>query len=232
MLPLIRAGLASRLIQMGFRVNQISRVLGVTPAAVTQYLKGVRGKKLAQIENQKQMIDALAEKGARRINGDGPPLSTVELLDVIHQIVTVANGEKIVHTRSENGEKSESIAIMKARLELELNAAQKCLDLANRARDDYTGLLLRMVASDSIRHADIVSHLISGLETGHEIAYEAPDRALLVEILSMEDNAKEISLQRTVRIAHGVARLLLESIDMDEEKHERLIGKLAGRSVT
>jgi hypothetical protein len=47
-----------------------------------------------------------------------------------------------------------------------LNAAQKCDDLANRARDEYTRLLLRMVASDSIRHADIVSQMISWLESG------------------------------------------------------------------
>jgi hypothetical protein len=32
-----------------------------------------------------------------------------------------------------------------------------------------------------------------------------------------------------VSINDGVARLPLESIDMDEEKHERLIGKLAER---
>ncbi len=232
MLPLLRASVANRLLRMGFRVNQISRVLDVTPPAVTQYLKGVRGKKITETENQKQIIDALAEKGAQRINGNMEPLSTVELLDVAHQILAVTSGERMLGTRSESKKKSKSIAILKERLQLELKAAQKCLDLANRAKDDYTRLLLRMVASDSIRHADIVSQIVSWLETGHEIAEEAPDRGLLTEILAMEDNANEFSLRKTVRIDHGVARLLLESIDMDEEKHERLIGKLAERSRT
>jgi rubrerythrin len=135
-------------------------------------------------------------------------------------------------TRSESGKKSKSIAILKERLQLELKAAQKCLDLANRARDDYTRLLLRMVASDSIRHADIVSQIVSWLETEHEIAEDVPDPGLLTEILAMEDNANEFSLRKTVRVDHRVARLLLESIDMDEKKHERLIGKLAERSRT
>jgi hypothetical protein len=214
---------------MGFKASQISRVLNVTPAAVTQYLKGIRGRRLAETQNQRQMIDALAEKGAQRIKGNLEPLSTVELLDVAHQILTVSSGEKIIGSKSEN-KKNESIAILKVRLQLELKAAQRCLDLANNAKDEYTRLLLRMVASDSIRHADIVSQMVLWLETGHEGAYEPPDQRLLDEILAIEDNANEFSLRKTVRIKHGVAKLLLESIDMDEEKHERLIGKLAERS--
>jgi hypothetical protein len=89
-----------------------------------------------------------------------------------------------------------------------------------------------MVASDSIRHADIVSQIISWLETEREIEWEVPDPALLTEILTMEDNANELSLRKTVPINHKIARLLLESIDMDEEKHERLIGMLAQISRT
>jgi rubrerythrin len=178
------------------------------------------------------MIDALAEKGAQRINGNMEPLSTVELLDVAHQILAVTSGERMLRASSESKKNSKSLAILKGRLQLELKAAQKCLDLANRAKDDYTRLLLRMVASDSIRHADIVSQIVSWLETGHEIAEDAPGRGLLNEILAMEDNANEFSLRKTVRVDHRVARLLLESIDMDEEKHERLIGKLAERSRT
>ncbi len=227
MLPLVRATVTKRLLQMGFRANQISRVLNVTPAAVAQYTKGVRGKKLIGMVNQ-QLIDPLAEKAAQRINGNMEPLGTVELLDVAHQTLALTSGENILVTKTENRKKSKSIAILKGRLQLELKAAQKCLDLANRAKDDYTRLLLRMVASDSIRHADIVSQIVSWLENEHEVAHVAPDRGLLTEILAIEDNANEFSLMKTVRVDHGVAKLLLESIDMDEAKHERLIEKLAG----
>ena len=125
MLPLARASVANRLLHMGFRVNQISLVLDVTPPAVTQYLKGVRGKKITETENQKQMIDALAEKGAQRINGNMEPLSTIELLHVAHQILAVTSGERMLGTRSESRKKSKSIAILKARLQLELKAAAK-----------------------------------------------------------------------------------------------------------
>jgi predicted transcriptional regulator len=98
MLPLVRAGLASRLARAGFRVHQIARVLDVTPAAVTQYLKGVRGKKHAEDENRKRVMDALADKVAQRINGSMEPLTTMELLDVAHQLLTVTNGREYLTT--------------------------------------------------------------------------------------------------------------------------------------
>ena len=166
MLPLVRATLARRLLQMGFKASQISRILNVTPAAITQYSKGVRGKKIAEAPSQRQIIDALAEKGAQRIKANMEPISTVELLDIAHQILTVTSGERMLATKPENRKKSESIVILKERLQLELKAAQRCLDLANRAKDEYSRLLLRMVASDSIRHADIVSQIVLWLETG------------------------------------------------------------------
>lgn len=211
---------------MGFRVHQISRVLDVTQPAVIQYLKGVRGKQIAEVESQKQMIDALADKAAQRINGDMEPLSTMELLDVIHQILTVSNGEGMLRASPENGERNRSMAVLRGRLQLELKAAQKCFFLANSAKGDYTRLLLRMIASDSIRHADIISQIISFLETGIEIPDEDLDRGMLTEILTIEDNADELSLRNTVKIKQGVARLLLESIDMDEKKHDRLLAKM------
>ena len=229
MLPLIRASLARRLAQTGFRVHQIARVLGVTSAAVTQYLKGVRGKKSTEDENRKRVIEALADKAAHRITGNLEPLSAMELLDTAHQLLAVTSGENILSTRTENDNRNKSTPILTDRLQLELQAAQKCLDIANRAKDDYTRLLLRMIASDSIRHADIISQIISWLQAEHEAALELPDRGLLAEILRIEDSASEFSLRKTVRINHKVAKLLLESIDMDEEKHERLIGMLAER---
>jgi len=231
MLPILRASLANRLLQKNLRVNQIAHILNVTPSAVTQYANGLRGKKRTESEREGQIIDALAEKATQRIEGNMGPLSTAELLDTAHEIIAVTRGETML-TTSSVGKGRESAIILKGRLQLELKAAQKCLDLANRARDEYTRLLLRMVASDSIRHADIVSQMISWIESGQEFTQDVPDRELLTEILAIEDNANESSLRKSVKINHSVARLLLESIDMDEEKHERLIGKLAENNST
>lgn len=226
LLPLVRAKLAKKLLRMGYRAKEISSMLRVTPAAVTQYRKGRRGNKLSGAGKHEQIIDALADRAAHRIRSGSGPLEIVELLDAGYQLLSAANSERVLESRAERTDNSESIRVLRGRLQLELKAAEKCLDLASRTRDDYSRLLLRMVASDSIRHADIVSQLMSWLETGHEPVFEPPDEELLNQMLTIEDSASELSLRKTVKVSHGIAKLLLESIDMDEKKHDRLIAKM------
>ena len=83
-----------------------------------------------------------------------------------------------------------------------------------------------MIASDSIRHADVVSQVISWLEADGKRHVELPSKELLESMLSMEDSAKEVSLQEGVKVDHPVARLLLEWIDMDEAKHGKMVTKM------
>jgi len=111
-----------------------------------------------------------------------------------------------------------------------LKASQHCFSLANTAKGDYTRLLLRMIASDSIRHADIISQIVAFMERGIESPDEGIDRELLSEILAIEDSAEEVPLRNQVKVSHGVARLLLESIDMDEKKHDKLLGEMQSLS--
>ena len=61
------------------------------------------------------------------------------------------------------------------------------------------------------------------LESGHQPEFESPAGEFLNEVLTIEDKAAEIALNETIKIPHRIAQLLLESIDMDEEKHERMI---------
>jgi len=83
-----------------------------------------------------------------------------------------------------------------------------------------------MIAADSMRHADVVSQIISWTELPNEPIMKVPKREFLDAILQIEDKASEQSLKDTVKISHPVARLLLEWIDADEKKHERIIGKM------
>lgn len=91
-----------------------------------------------------------------------------------------------------------------------------------------------MIAADSIRHGDVVSQLISWLEAGSESDIVLPNETLLHSMLSIEDSANEVSLSESVQVDHPVARLLLEWIDIDEGKHERIMGKMLsyGRKVS
>ena len=61
---------------------------------------------------------------------------------------------------------------------------------------------------------------------GAKNEFRAPDRELLEQMISLEDSATEVNLQKNVITTHPVARLLLEWIDTDEEKHEKIVTKV------
>jgi len=59
-LPCIRAALAIELVEMGLSQNEISKMLGITQAAVSQYTSKKRGTKLNFQDDAKAEIKKLA----------------------------------------------------------------------------------------------------------------------------------------------------------------------------
>jgi len=226
MIPLLRAWVAKRLAKQGFRVRDIASVLSITPAAVTQYVKGRRGGNSKGLKRFESVLDVLVEKAAKRIRSNLGPIGMAEIMDVIYQISAARSGQELLQSQSAKPEHREALKLLKERLQLELVAAQRCLELTNKINDEYSKLLLRMIASDSIRHADVVSQVISWLETGHVTAFQPPDLSFLKSMLEIEDKAIESSLAEKIEIPHPVAKVLLTSIDMDEEKHEKIVSEL------
>jgi predicted transcriptional regulator/bacterioferritin (cytochrome b1) len=226
MIPLVRAWVAKRLAKQGFRVKDISKALGITPAAVSQYVKGRRGRGLKDLDKFGSMLTGLLEKTARMIRSGTGSVEMGELVDVVYQISAASSGQEILESRVRKSEHVESIRLLRERLRLELVAAQRCLELTNRIDDEYSKMLLRMIASDSLRHADVVSQIISWLETGRATKFQPPDLSFLKGMLEIEDKASESSLKEKIEIPHPVAKVLLDSIDMDEEKHERILSQL------
>ncbi len=231
LIPAVRAALARRMAAAGFSGSETAASLRVTRAAVTQYLKSTRGKKGGH-PSIERLVEPLAEKLIERAKAGLGPVETVELVEVAHQVMVVEAGRGIVASVPESGDRGTSLALLRERLKLELSAAERYLELANRTPDDHTKLLLRMIASDSIRHSDVVSQVISWLESGGGRRFELPSGEVLQSILALEDSAKEASLRETVRVDHPVASLLLEWIDADEAKHAKMVARMLalGRS--
>jgi predicted transcriptional regulator/rubrerythrin len=232
LIPMIRAGVAEKLAADHFKVKQIAVALNVTPAAVTQYLKRRRGANLFSVEPIDHLIVPLAEKAAKRVRSGAGGITTVELLETARQVMVVSAGRKLVSHEQEGAESGGSLDLLRERLQLELSAAENYLELANRTSDDHTKLLLRLIASDSIRHADIVSQVISWLEARSGKGFELPGEDLLKSMLALEDSAKEANLRESVRVDHPIARLLLEWIDMDEAKHGKMVSRMLGMGRT
>jgi len=226
LIPIIRARLAEKLSKQGFSVKEIAEARNVTSAAVTQYIKKRRGSDTAGVIGADSLIDPLVEKLVRRVRSGLGGIETMELLEAARQVMVLNAGSRIAQGRHDEPKLSKSLELLRRRLQLELAAAEKYLELANKTSDDYTKLLLRMIAADSIRHADVVSQIISWLEAGNRSDFEVPGRALLESMLSIEDSANEESLRDTVDVAHPVARILLEWIDTDEAKHGKIVTRI------
>ena len=60
-LPSIRAAIAEELIKRGISQQEVSRMLGITPPAVSQYLSKKRGYNIEFREDIRQAIGVLAE---------------------------------------------------------------------------------------------------------------------------------------------------------------------------
>jgi len=233
LIPVIRARLARKLASRGFRVKEIADALNVTQAAVSQYIKLKRGGDSERQASMDGLVDPLAEKLALRIRSGLGGIATVELLEAARQVMVMDAGSITLRKRPEEQDepkRRESLELLRRRLQLELKAAERYLDLANRSSDDYTKLLLRMIASDSIKHGDVVSQIISWLEAGNESGFELPSQALLESMLSMEDSANEVSLRKSIEVGHPIARILLEWIDTDEVKHGKMVGRVLALS--
>ena len=226
MIPVVRARLALSLKREGLRVTEIAAALNTTPAAVVQYLKGKRGKLTVRPAQVDRTIDALADKVLQRVrSGVREGVRMPELMEAADQIIIASKGNRMLEEISQKKEK-QVVEVLRQRLELELKASERCLESAVKFDDQYSKLLLRMIAADSMRHADVVSQIISWTELPHELTLNVPRKEFLDAIMQIEDKAGEQSLRDTVKISHPVARLLLEWIDVDEKKHERVISKM------
>lgn len=224
LVPAIRSRIAVRLHSMGYRVRDIATVIGTTQPAVIQYLNGRRGLYTKDEGLLDKLIEPLVLRAVEMINSDNGKIEPVELLEIAKQLAVIRTGKRYI--QSEGRTTDELLLLLRRRLQLELSAAEQYLELSKRTSDDYTRLLLRMIASDSIRHGDIVSQMISWVESGREISASLPDRAFLEGMLSIEDRASESSLAEKVRTDHPIAGLLLEWIDEDEKKHERTMKRI------
>jgi len=193
---------------------------------VTRYLKRKRGTNILSVGRIDHVVAPLAEKVAKSVRAGTGGIKTVELLETARQVMVINTGRQIIARESEEPERNESLDLLRQRLRLELTAAESYLELANKTTDDHTKLLLRMIASDSIRHGDVVSQVISWLDSDSENGFQLPGEDLLKSMLALEDSADEANLRESIKADHPVARLLLEWIDMDEAKHGKMVVRM------
>lgn len=94
-LPGIRAAIAQELVARGLSQREVSRLMGITPAAVSQYVSRKRGYSIVFSDGVKSSIDSLADDLLENRAGD--------LVERICQICKDARGEDICKARECKG---------------------------------------------------------------------------------------------------------------------------------
>jgi len=81
-LPAIRAALATELVKNGVAQQDVAKILGIAPSAVSQYLSGKRGYRIVFERPAEKLIEDLA-KDIR--NGKVPDI-TARICDICHEM--------------------------------------------------------------------------------------------------------------------------------------------------
>lgn len=235
-LQVVRALVARKLVEdLNFSRKEAAEILGLTPAAVSQYLTGRRVIRLTRTiegsQQLQQLVADLADTLAEQRGKKGMKDPAIYLLDTSEKILahlTRSEDMSKVREPAAAGEETEQrrawISLLRERLSEEQKAAYTSLEFAQRSKNDLIKALFRQIASDSLRHADIVSSLISYLQRGGKGPRIDPMSVKELEaMMSQEEAAGEASLVRLRREINGAANLLLKSIDADERKHLLLL---------
>jgi uncharacterized protein len=211
----------------GLSERQTAVLLGIVPSSVSQYLSGKRlGPTLSRYLDDEEARRIARRTAQQLMAGSAGPRTVLESAIVL--------GERAAPTRPRDGARTaEGLrpelrrkipGWLRDRIAGEQNAVAECMRLAQRSRDELTRALFRQIASDSLRHAEIVASLAAYLDRG--VASSAPTgitRAEVEHLIEREHEAEATSEIDLGPELGGMMRILWESMESDEKKHERLL---------
>jgi uncharacterized protein len=224
----MQALVARELVQgMGLPERRAAKLLGIVPSSVSQYLSGKRLGPALQAYLGREAARAIARRTAERLVAGAPATTTVleAAIDLGKQVGARPPRPRKPGPGALSPELQRKVpAWLRSRIAGEQNAVAECMRLAQRSRDELTRALFRQIASDSLRHAEIVASLAGHLDRG--VASSPPTgitRADVGHLLRREHEAEATSEIDLGPELGGVMRILWESMEADEEKHERLL---------
>jgi uncharacterized protein len=216
--------------RIGLPERQAAALLGIVPSSVSQYLSGKRlGPRLARFLDNPEARRIARRTAQHLIDGRGGSSGVLEAaieLEELHGPSGSARG-KSGTSAAPTLVRREVPRWLRDRIAGEQNAVAECMRLAQRSRDELTRALFRQIASDSLRHAEIVASLTAYLDRG--VTSSAPTgitRADVEHLIAREHEAEESNGTDLGPDLGGVMRILWDSMEADERKHELLLQKL------
>ncbi len=234
LIPAVRALIARELINR-WRLSkaEVARILGVTPAAITQYIKGRRAsKQISRIENREE-VRKYIEEVSERIAISGKKMSLEDLFNIAYEVsILLQHGNAGQQYRVKD--LRTDIKIIKileklqSRIQLENDVARLYMNISLKVKSPVLKYLFRQIASDSVRHAEILIHVKNIIE--NNVATEEIDpisREELESLKEFEEKADEMGFDEVYSLIDDpYIKTLLKTIEYDEEKHTKIINSL------
>ncbi len=219
--------------QLGLSSRRIAELLGLAPSAVSQYLSGKRVERGFLVYAANERARAIARRTVEGLieaqeAGRGPTRLVLEGAVALSELPDAPER----HGRSSPATPESDTASrlrqlskwLRQRVKAEQVAVTQCMRLAQRARDELTRALLRQIASDSLRHAEIVASLVPYIDRGVSGAYASGiTRKEIEALIEGERRAEEQADSQSARHLQGTMAILIASMEADERKHADLL---------
>ena len=230
----VMQALVARELVEGFGVSErrAATMLGIVPSSVSQYLSGKRlGPALSRYLGDEDARRIARDTAQRLLDGPAGSRAVLEAAISLGEHVAPPTSPRTAKPpASLSPELQRKIpGWLRDRIAGEQNAVSECMRLAQRSKDELTRALFRQIASDSLRHAEIVASLAPYLDRG--VASSAPTgitRDDVEHLIRREQEAEATSEIDLGPELGGMMQILWESMESDEKKHERLLELLLG----
>lgn len=219
--------------QFGLSSRRVADLLGVAPSAVSQYLSGKRVERGFLSYAGSERARAIARRTVEELietqeAGRGPARTVLEGAVALSELPEPPErrGGPASPAQPEDvtPQLRELAKWLRRRVKAEQVAVTQCMRLAQRARDELTRALLRQIASDSLRHAEIVASLAPYIDRGVSGAYASGITRREVEaLIEGERKAEAQAGAESTRHLRGTMAILIGSMEADERKHTELL---------
>jgi predicted transcriptional regulator len=225
-----RVSIAIELVKgLGKSNKEVSTALGITPSAVSQYVKGKRGISIRKAAGELKGFDRAIREASITIGGLIEINEYERCQDAVLKVAQELAGispevSKAIGSLEDRYSNTEIKAILAERMRREHDSAMYFLGFAQSSKY-FARILFRQIATDNLRHADILQVLLERVDKPLSGGFGTVSIEIVDKLLEKAREHKEISINDIKERLGPDASLLIESIEMDDKKQIVLLKK-------
>ena len=226
-----RAAIAIELVNEQKKSNKdVSVALGITPSAISQYVKGKRGsslrKNMGKLQEFEKSVKDTAITIARLMEINEYDRCQGTILKIAQELAGISSeGNKTGNVSKEGYPNIRIKATLAERIKRDHGSAVFFLGFAQNTNNYFARVLFRQIATDSLRHADILQTLLEMVDKPPITESRKISMEMVDKLLEKEREENEIPINGIKKRLGPEADLLIESIEMDHKEHMILLRK-------